>query len=88
MLSLVGEDRLLAVLLAEVLHVLATRPSHDLLQRARTWVCAREPGRRFSFDQTCAAFGLRTDPVRRRLGLRAHVPRRRSARGLRRGPSC
>jgi hypothetical protein len=79
-LALVGENRLLAVLLAEVLHILATRPSDEALQRARTWVCAREPERRFSFEQACAAFGLDADRVRRRLGLRAQGGRRGSTR--------
>jgi hypothetical protein len=85
-LALVGEGRLLAVLLGEVLRTLATRPSRAALRRARTWICARDPARQFSFEHACAVFGLDPAQVRRRLGLRAHAPRPRSARGFARGP--
>ena len=83
-LAIVGEHRLLAVLLREALHTVAARGRDATLHRTRTWICAREPGRRLSFEHACRAFDLDANRVRRRLGLRAQVARRRTAPGFRR----
>jgi hypothetical protein len=85
-LALVGENRLLAVLLCEALHTLAIRSRGEALRRARAWMCARESDQ-FSFEQACSVFELEPNRVRRRVGLRAHVSRRRTARGFHRGPT-
>jgi len=86
-LALVGESRLLAGLLSHALGRLRAERRGVSLRRAREWVCSRGGGVRFSFEHVCVTLGLEPRTVRRRLGLRAHVPRRVSRRGFTRGAS-
>ena len=84
--ALVGESRLLAGLLSHALHRLRTERRGASLRRAREWVCSSDAGVRFSFEHACVTLGVEPRTVRRRLGLRAHVPRCVSRRGFTRGP--
>lgn len=84
-LAFVGERRLLAVLLRDAFHRLRKKRRGHSRRKAREWVCNRSGGARFSFEYACTTLGLEPRTVRRRLGLRAHVPRRVDSRGLKRG---
>jgi hypothetical protein len=81
-----AEDRLLLVLLANALHRIGGDRRSAAARHAKDWVCAPEDGDRFSFVRACERLGVEARPLRRRLGLRAQVPRRRSRRGLVRDP--
>jgi hypothetical protein len=80
-------SRLLAFLLVDALRTIArgrrTRRAHV----TREWLCAGDAPDPYSFAAACGALGLPPAELRRRLGLRAATPRRRSARGWRRTAS-
>ena len=72
--------RLLGLLLVDALQTIARGRSADGARETRAWVCERGSGV-YSFERACEAFGLPPRALRRRLGLRAQVPRRRTSRG-------
>jgi len=79
--------RLLGLLLVDALQTIARGRRAEGSRETRAWVCERGSGV-YSFERACEAFGLPPRALRRRLGMRAQVPRRRSSRGwMRRGSS-
>ena len=78
--------RLLGLLLVDALETMARGRSATGSREARQWMCSSSNGA-YSFEHACEAFGLPSDALRRRLGLRAQSARRRSSRGWMRPPS-
>ncbi|HJQ85791.1 MAG TPA: hypothetical protein VKA21_17010 [Candidatus Binatia bacterium] len=78
--------RLLGLLLVDVLETVARGRTANGARESREWICAGDSGAVYSFENACTAFNLPPQALRRRVGLRAQVPRRRSARGWTRGP--
>jgi len=72
--------RLLGLLLVDALETMARGRTATGSREAREWMCSRSGGV-YSFERACDAFGLPPGPLRRRVGLRAQAPRRRTARG-------
>jgi hypothetical protein len=81
----VSDHRLLAVLLTDALHTVASGSRRLGLLEARRWICARDSDDPYSFERACEVLGLPAPALRRRLGLRAEMPRRASRRGTLRG---
>jgi hypothetical protein len=78
--------RLLALLLIDALRTIARDPRARRARLTREWLCAGDAPDPNSFEAACGAVGVPPAELRRRLGLRATAPRRRSARGWMRGP--
>jgi hypothetical protein len=76
------------MLLTDALHAVASGSRRLGLLEARRWICAREPDHPYSFERACEVLGLPAPALRRRLGLRAEMPRRPSRHGRVRGPNC
>ncbi len=81
-----AEPRVLLELLTRTIAVLRRGRGAPGVRRARAWVCAADDGGRLSFARACESLGIEVQDLRRRLGLRAETPRRRTGRGLVRGP--
>jgi len=78
--------RLLGLLLVDALETMARGRTATGSREARQWMCSPSNDV-YSFEHACDAFGLPSDALRRRVGLRAQSVRRRSARGWIRRPS-
>ncbi len=77
--------RFLGLLLVDALETIAAGRGSPASREARHWVCA--PSEEvYSFEHACNTFGLPPHALRRRIGLRAQVARRRTARGWLRPP--
>lgn len=83
--QLVSDNRLLAVMLADALQAVARGYRALGLLEARRWICARDRDDPYSFERACETFGLPPAALRRRIGLRAEMPRRPGGRGRLRG---
>jgi hypothetical protein len=81
-----AEPRVLLVLLTQAIAALRRGRGAPGVREARAWVCAPDDGGRRSFARACESLGIEVQDLRRRLGLRMHAPRRRTRRGLVRGP--
>jgi hypothetical protein len=77
----------MAVLLTDALHTVASGSRRLGLVEARRWICARDYDDPYSFERVCELLGLPAPALRRRLGLRAEMPRRAARRGTLRGPN-
>lgn len=83
-----SDNRLMGVMLTDALQAVA-RGSRALgVVEAREWICARDRDDPYAFESVCETLGLPAGALRRRIGLRAEMPRRRDRRGRLRGPSC
>ena len=72
--------RLLGLLLVDAFEAMGRGRAATGSREAREWVCSRSNGV-YSFERACDTFGLPPELLRRRLGLRAQAPRRRTTRG-------
>ena len=79
-----AESRLLMVLLGDALMAVRLGRKSTPARAARLWICAPDAGADvgLSFGSACERLGIDGARLRRRIGLRAGVPRRRSARGF------
>ena len=77
--------RMLGLLLVDAFEAMGRGRAGRDFREAREWVCSRSSGV-YSFEHACDAFGLPPQLLRRRLGLRAQAPRRRTTRGWMRPP--